>query len=104
MRWARGEGQAAVEFRRLALSLLTGGLLGKVAGLARELLLAAFYGTGDVVAAFRIAQAASLVPVNFITSDALNAGFLPLYQGRRDDDPDDAHALYRAAHLALVSV
>lgn len=90
-----------MEFRRLAMSLMAGGLLGKVAGVARELSLAAVYGTGDVVAALRISQAAALVPVNFVTSDALNAAFLPLHQRH---DGEAARTLYRATHLALVGV
>jgi peptidoglycan biosynthesis protein MviN/MurJ (putative lipid II flippase) len=89
-----------VEFRRLAVSLMAGGLLGKFAGVARKLSLAAVYGTGDVVAALRIAQAAALLPVHLVTSDALNAAFLPLHQ--RHDDAEAARTLYRATHLALV--
>lgn len=60
--------------------LLSGNMLSKVLGLAREVLMAKFFGTGDVNGAYRIAQTGTLVPINFMTSDSLNSAFIPLYK------------------------
>lgn len=55
-------------------------MLSKVLGLVREVLMAKFFGTGDVNGAYRIAQTGTLVPINFMTSDSLNSAFIPLYK------------------------
>jgi Uncharacterized membrane protein, putative virulence factor len=91
---------------KIFLQLLLGGLAGKVLGLAREVLLAALYGAGRVVAANRVALTATLVPVNFFTADALSAGFLPQYVRYRQEQPAMAVVLYRAVRtlLAVFSV
>ena len=60
--------------------LLSGNMLSKVLGLAREVFMAKFFGTGDVNGAYRIAQTGTLVPINFMTSDILNSAFIPLYK------------------------
>ncbi|HEB0909877.1 TPA: hypothetical protein RY286_001549 [Enterobacter cloacae] len=60
--------------------LLGGNMLSKVLGLVREVLMAKFFGTGDVNGAYRIAQTGTLVPINFMTSDSLNSAFIPLYK------------------------
>lgn len=69
-------------------------MLGKCAGLLREILLAALFGTSNVVAAIRVAQSATLIPVNFFTADSLSAGFLPLYTRYRQDDQEKARLLF----------
>ena len=45
--------------------LLGGNMLSKVLGLVREVLMAKFFGTGDVNGAYRIAQTGTLVPIDF---------------------------------------
>lgn len=60
--------------------LLGGNMLSKVLGLVREILMAKFFGTGDINGAYRIAQTGTLVPINFMTSDSLNSAFIPLYK------------------------
>ncbi|MFX4315585.1 hypothetical protein F8O53_27415, partial [Enterobacter sp. 63] len=60
--------------------LLGGNMLSKVLGLIREVLMAKFFGTGDINGAYRIAQTGTLVPINFMTSDSLNSAFIPLYK------------------------
>ncbi|ESN13896.1 integral membrane protein MviN [Enterobacter sp. MGH 24] len=60
--------------------LLGGNMLSKVLGLLREILMAKFFGTGDINGAYRIAQTGTLVPINFMTSDSLNSAFIPLYK------------------------
>jgi len=60
--------------------LFSGNMLSKALGLLREILMAKFFGTGDVNGAYRIAQTGTLVPINFMTSDSLNSAFIPLYK------------------------
>jgi putative peptidoglycan lipid II flippase len=79
---------------RSFLQLFSGSLAGKLAGVLREVLLAATFGTSGMVASLRAAQSATLVPVNFFTADSLSAGFLPLYTRYRETDAHRAGALF----------
>lgn len=65
---------------RPIVQLFTGNLGSKTLGLVREILTAAFFGTGQAVGAFRIAQTGVLSPINFFTSDSLNSAFIPQYK------------------------
>lgn len=60
--------------------ILSGNMLSKALGLLREILMAKFFGTGDINGAYRIAQTGTLVPINFMTSDSLNSALIPLYK------------------------
>ncbi|WP_432519615.1 lipid II flippase MurJ [Kineococcus sp. SYSU DK006] len=81
--------------------LLLGGLAGKLLGLLREVLLAAAYGTGAPAVANRVAQSATLVPVDLLTADVLTSGFLPLHARLRHADPARAAALFHRLRAAL---
>lgn len=85
------------------LRLVLGGIAGKILGVLREVLLAALFGAGRVVAANRIALTATLIPINFFTADALSAGFLPLYVQYSQERPAMARALYRSVRLLLIA-
>ncbi|MEO3748132.1 lipid II flippase MurJ [Plantactinospora sp. B5E13] len=87
---------------RIFLRLVLGGLTGKALGLVREVLLAALFGAGRVVAANRVSLTATLVPINFFTADALSAGFLPQYVRYRQERPAMALVLYRAVRTLLT--
>ncbi|MCI2240553.1 hypothetical protein MO973_01650 [Paenibacillus sp. TRM 82003] len=82
--------------------LFWGGLAGKLLGLVREVLLAAAYGTGAPAVAARVAQTATLVPVDLVTADALSAGFLPVHARLRRHDPARAAALFHALRAVLL--
>ncbi|PRY11419.1 lipid II flippase MurJ [Kineococcus rhizosphaerae] len=84
--------------RQAVRRLVLGGLVGKLLGLLREVLLAAAYGTGAPVTATRVAQTATLSPVDLFTADVLTAGFLPLHRGL---DPARAAVLFRGLRTAL---
>lgn len=86
------------------LALLTGTVVGKIIGLLRELLLAALFGTSSVTAAYRIAQTAVLVPVNFVSADALSAGFLPNHSKALRREREFADALYSVVQRSLAVV
>ncbi len=62
------------------LQLIGGNVLSKILGAAREVLMAALFGTGASIGAFRVAQTGTLAPVHFFTSDSCNAAFIPLYK------------------------
>ncbi len=86
--------------KRKILALMSGGLVGKIVGVGRELLVASLYGTGSVASAYRLAQAALFIPINFFTADVLNAAVIPLqrqYQGAEDKDAE-----VRFATIVLV--
>lgn len=84
--------------------LFAGNLAGKVIGLGREVLLAALFGASRAVDAFRAAQTATLIPVQFVSSEALNAGFIPLYSRYRSTDPVRASTLFAAISLILLGL
>jgi peptidoglycan biosynthesis protein MviN/MurJ (putative lipid II flippase) len=84
-------------FRRLLL----GGLLGKVLGVVREVLLAALLGTGAQVAAYRVSQTAALIPINLLNADLLAVGYLPQH-ARVVSTPRLAWALYDLVRTWVV--
>ena len=86
-----------------ARTLLFGGLLGKALGVARELVTAALFGTGPIAIAYRLAQAAFLIPLNGLLSDAFGAGFTPAYARARADDDDACAADWRGGEPGLRS-
>ena len=79
---------------RMAGVLFLGGVSGKIIGLGRELLLAALFGTSSAVAGIRIAQTATLIPVNFFCADALSSAFIPLHKAFSKDGGAGAEALF----------
>lgn len=66
--------------RRDASYVFLGNVVSKGFGFAREILTAALFGTGAIVAAFRIGLSGTLIPINFLTSDALNSVYVPLHK------------------------
>ena len=86
------------------LTLFSGNILGKVVGFFREIIIAALYGTSAPVGAFRMAQSATLIPVNFFTSDALNAGFIPLYNRYKKTSFHKAQSLFWTLKLIFTII
>lgn len=86
------------------LALFSGNILGKVIGFFREIIIAALYGTSAPVGAFRMAQSATLIPVNFFTSDALNAGFIPLYNRYKKVSFHKAQSLFWILKLIFTII
>ena len=83
-----------VMVRPLAL-IIGGNIFGKIVGLAREVLFAAFFGTTSVAGSYRVAQTATLVPINFVTGDSLTAAFIPLYIRYKQQHPTKARILFK---------
>ncbi|WP_250482737.1 murein biosynthesis integral membrane protein MurJ [Caballeronia sp. GaOx3] len=86
--------------KRKIVALMSGGLVGKIVGVGRELLVASLYGTGSVASAYRLAQAALFIPINFFTADVLNAAVIPLQ--RQYQRSGDKEAEVRFATIVLV--
>ncbi|MGB4147032.1 MAG: lipid II flippase MurJ, partial [Acetomicrobium sp.] len=77
---------------RAFLVLSSGSVIGKFIGFLREILMAALFGTGTYVAAYRVAQTAMLMPIEYFLTNSLEAGFVPLYVRYAKEDPKKARA------------
>jgi putative peptidoglycan lipid II flippase len=87
---------------RATRTLLFGGVAGKVLGVARELVTAGLFGTGPVAVAYRLAQAAFLIPLNGLLSDAFSAGFTPAYARSGMERSAAGRALFAGTHVAVL--
>jgi len=81
------------------VSIAIGNVTSKAVGLLREVLFAAWFGTGEVAAAFRIAQTAFLLPTHALVGDSLGPGLLPLYRAMRNEGRGDERMLVLVASL-----
>lgn len=86
------------------LQLFSGNVLSKALGLAREILLSRFFGTGEINASYRIAQTGTLVPINFLTSDSLNYAFIPLYKKYLKEDKNRADSFKWLMYILFVLI
>jgi len=86
----------------LVKRLLFGGVAGKALGVLRELVAAWCFGTGLIANAYRLAQAAFLLPLHGFVSDVINGAFTPHYARLRVDDPRRAHNLFIATQRLLA--
>lgn len=74
--------------------LFSGSVLGKLIGFAREVLMAAIFGTSSYISAYRIAQAGTIIPIDAFLSKNLEVSFLPLYIRYAKNDDKKAKALF----------
>jgi len=49
--------------------------MGKIIGFFREMLMAALFGTGVYVGAYRVAQTGMLMPIDLFLTNSLETGF-----------------------------
>lgn len=75
------------------VSIVFGNIFSKVVGLLREVLFAAWFGTGEIASAFRIAQTGYLLPTQALVGDSLSAGLLPLYKNLKQSNDDKPRLL-----------
>ena len=83
-------------------TLLLGGIAGKALGVVRELVTASLFGTGLIATAYRLSQAAFVIPLHGFLSDALTAGFTPTFSRERGQEPARARALFSGMHAVLL--
>jgi peptidoglycan biosynthesis protein MviN/MurJ (putative lipid II flippase) len=79
-------------------------MAGKALGVVRELAAAALLGTGPVAVAYRLAQAAFLIPLNGVLSDAFSGGFTPAYARSGMAGSSSGRALFAGTHVAVLAV
>jgi putative peptidoglycan lipid II flippase len=89
---------------RKVLTLSTGSLLGKLFGLAREILFAALFGTSAAADAYRAAMTATLAPVHLFTSEALNATFIPQFKSEQSNGNRSAWTLFNGIGITLLII
>lgn len=87
-----------------ARNLLFGGLAGKVLGIVRELVTAGLFGTGPIAVAYRLAQAAFLIPLHGFLSEAFTAGFTPAYARELGAQNERARLLLAAMQTVVLAV
>jgi putative peptidoglycan lipid II flippase len=85
-------------------TLLLGGIIGKLAGIARELLSAGLLGTGPIASAYRLSQAAFIIPLNGLLAESLTSGFTPNYSRERAECESRSRALFAGMHSVLLIV
>ncbi|MCH8153368.1 MAG: hypothetical protein IH830_13460 [Planctomycetes bacterium] len=86
------------EWRQLA----TGGALGKLTGLVREVLFASFLGTSTWADAYRTALATTVSVSHLFTSEALTTAFVPQFGRYLAQQPPKAWTLLKAMLILLV--
>jgi len=84
-------------------TLLLGGMIGKALGIVRELISASLLGTGSIAAAFRLSQAAFVIPLNGLLAEALTSGFTPTYSRERAEYAVRSRALFAGMHAVLLA-
>ena len=90
--------------KKMFLPLFTGGLLGKFAGVFRELLMAWCFGTGPETSSFRITQTVLLSPINLFSSDIISGGLIPKYRALVDNDNVSAKSLFGAVLVINITL
>jgi peptidoglycan biosynthesis protein MviN/MurJ (putative lipid II flippase) len=88
---------------RAVRTLMLGGVAGKALGVVRELLTASLFGTGPIAVAYRLAQAAFLIPMNGLLSDALSAGFTPAYARSGMEHTARGRAVFAGMHAVVLT-
>ena len=90
--------------RKRSYLLLSGGkLLSKALGGLREILLARFFGTGRAADAYRGSLTLTLSSMHLFTW-VLQAAFVPLYTRLKEEDEEDAWALFQALLLGTTGI
>jgi putative peptidoglycan lipid II flippase len=84
--------------------LFLGGMVGKLLGVVREIIAAWMFGTGVVAAAYRLSQAAFLIPLHGFVSDAVSAGFTPNFTLAYKSDKKFANELFSSLHAVMLGV
>ena len=89
---------------RHALMMMIGTLLSRVLGLAREILVAAFFGASGRMDAFNVAYTLSNLARQLLAEGALSAAFVPVFSQTLTKSREKAIALARSTMTVLLSV
>ncbi len=89
--------------RRAFLQLSGGGVLSKLFGIVRELLLANYFGTGMAADSFRASHTLTLNPTHLFTR-LLQASFVPLYAKQFREDAPRAGQLFLGVFIVFMTI
>lgn len=87
---------------RQFVTLVSGGVAGKLTGVAREVLFAGHFGTSAVADAFRASLAATLSFAHLFTAEAVNAAFIPQFRRDCEAQHGAAWALFNGVGALLL--
>ena len=90
--------------KRDYLTLAVGGIVSKVVGAAREILLARYFGTGAVADAYRGSLTLVLSPVHLLSAQVIQTGFVPLHARYAEAEPEKAQQLFRSLLFVFLGV
>lgn len=96
----KGEGAGSGAFRRMTGLLVGGALLGKVLGMAREVLMARMLGASLVADSFRGGLTAIMLPLALLQNDSVPAVMIPLHRTWRAEG--DAPRRFAALTVGVV--
>ena len=87
---------------RHAVMMMAGTLLSRILGLAREILVAAFFGASRSMDAFNVAYTLSNLARQLLAEGALSAAFVPVFSQALTKSRDKAIALARCTMTVLL--
>jgi putative peptidoglycan lipid II flippase len=88
--------------RRDYAQLGFGGLASKILGGVREILLARYFGTGQVADAYRASLSLTLSPAHLVTTRVIQTCFIPLYARYSADEREKGRALFQSLLLVFL--
>ncbi|UZP66696.1 hypothetical protein N1030_13910 [Desulfovibrio mangrovi] len=81
--------------RKFLTIFLLGGVVGKLLGLVRELLMASMFGTGVVATACRLSLSCIIMPSKLLSAEMQTGGFMPLFsKAKARGDEEEAACLF----------
>ena len=86
---------------RSAASFLSGTLLSRVSGLARDMSMAMFFGTSGSIAAFLVALRFAILLRRLFGEGALLNGFIPHFEAKRALDPKQGALFFRDVFCSI---
>ena len=89
---------------RHAVFMMAGTLLSRIFGLAREVLIAAFFGATRFMDAFNVAYTLSNLARQLLAEGALSAAFVPVFSQALTKSREKALALARGTMTVLLAV
>ncbi|MBQ6774657.1 MAG: murein biosynthesis integral membrane protein MurJ [Synergistaceae bacterium] len=89
---------------RHAVMMMAGTLMSRILGLAREILVAAFFGASRSMDAFNVAYTLSNLARQLLAEGALSAAFVPVFSQALTKSRDKALALARGTMTVLLCV
>lgn len=87
---------------RSATSFLSGTMLSRISGLARDLIMAFAFGTQELLAAFLVAFRLAFLLRRLFAEGALQTAFIPQFEKLRDTDSQQARSFFADLYATLA--